>query len=276
MKNGGAAPVRSASKEKKRSSPPKVHGRFDGLVVIITGSSSGIGQATAIQFAKEGASVTLHGQSTERLEETKKQIIAAGISKSKVLIISGPIQDESIQDKLIDETAKHFGKLDVLVNNAGCPTKPGIDQNSLETFDFVFEVNVRAVYRLIQIAVPHLEKTKGSIVNLSSGLSQKPSPLMIPYSITKAAINHLTRNFASALASKGIRVNAVAPGIVSTEFHDRSGMGGNHVLDVAKNIVPLNRAGRPEEQAQLILNIAAPDNSYMTGSIIFNDGGLIL
>jgi NAD(P)-dependent dehydrogenase (short-subunit alcohol dehydrogenase family) len=166
--------------------------------------------------------------------------------------------------------------LDVLVNNAGCPTKPGIDQNSLETFDFVFEVNVRAVYRLIQIAVPHLEKTKGSIVNLSSGLSQKPSPLMIPYSITKAAINHLTRNFASALASKGIRVNAVAPGIVSTEFHDRSGMGGNHVLDVAKNIVPLNRAGRPEEQAQLILNIAAPDNSYMTGSIIFNDGGLIL
>ena len=112
--------------------------------MIVTGSSGGIGQAAAIQFAKEGASVTIHGQSTEKLDETKKLIIAAGVSKTKVLVVSGPIQEESTQDKLIDETIKHFGKLDVLVNNAGCAIKSGAEANSMETFDFIFNVNVRA------------------------------------------------------------------------------------------------------------------------------------
>ena len=113
--------------------------------MIVTGSSAGIGQAAALEFAKEGASVTIHGQSKDKLEATKKQIVAAGIPDSKVFIVSGPMQEEATQDKLIDETVKHFGKLDVLVNNAGCVTKPGVaDHNSMEVFDFVFNVNVRA------------------------------------------------------------------------------------------------------------------------------------
>ena len=233
-----------------------------------------------IKFAKEGASVVIHGQNPEKLEEVHCTIASSGVPESKLLVVSGAIQDDKVQDKLINETIKKFGRLDVLVNNAGVSMKSGADGNSLESFDLVFAINVRAVYRLIQLATPHLEKTKGSIVNISSGLSEKTYPRAMPYSISKAAINHLTRNFASVLASKGIRVNALAPGLVITEFVTRHGVPKEQsdavYDDYAKRVVPLERSSQPEEQADVILYLASPTTSYMTASIVFNDGGILV
>ena len=158
--------------------------------------------------------------------------------------------------------------------------KSGTDGNSLESFDLVFAINVRAVYRLTQLATPHLEKTKGSVVNISSGISEKVAPSVTPYSVSKAAVNHLTRNFASALAPKGIRVNALAPGLVITDFLTRHGISSEQADFVyetfAKKSVPLARSSQPEEQADTILYLAAPTTTYMTGSIVFSDGGLLV
>uniref|UniRef100_A0AC34FLM2 Uncharacterized protein n=1 Tax=Panagrolaimus sp. ES5 TaxID=591445 RepID=A0AC34FLM2_9BILA len=185
--------------------------RFDGKVVIVTGSSAGIGKTTILKLAKEGASVILHGQSKEKLEKVMAELLeVVGKDESKVLVIAGSLEDDATHNRLIDETIKRFGKLDILINNAGVASgKQGADFNGMETYDTIMAVNVRAIYHLIQLATPHLEKTKGSIVNISSPLGEIPFALSMPYSISKAALNHLTRNFARSLAEKNIRVNAV-------------------------------------------------------------------
>ena len=143
------------------------------------------------------------------MDETKRQLLAQGIPESRILIVSGAIQDFETQKALIENTVAKFGRLDVLVNNAGTGAAQGHDPQSMESFDMVMSVNVRAPYSLIQLATDELEKTKGNIVNVSSDLSTLVFPNSIPYSISKQALDHLTRNFADTLASKGIRVNAV-------------------------------------------------------------------
>uniref|UniRef100_A0AC34G0V2 Uncharacterized protein n=1 Tax=Panagrolaimus sp. ES5 TaxID=591445 RepID=A0AC34G0V2_9BILA len=184
---------------------------------------------------------------------------------------------EATHDRLIDETVKRFGRLDILINNAAIPGKAGSDPNSMEGYDAIMNVNVRAIYRLIQLATPHLEKTKGSIVNITSDLSERPMPRSMPYSISKAALNHLTRNFARSLAEKNIRVNAVGAGLTETDFITRMGMPKEaiaHIFTEVTKTIPLQRASNADEQAEMIVNIASPTNTYMTGSIVFNDGGI--
>uniref|UniRef100_A0A914Y3U7 Uncharacterized protein n=1 Tax=Panagrolaimus superbus TaxID=310955 RepID=A0A914Y3U7_9BILA len=175
-------------------------------------------------------------------------------------------------------TLKKFGKLDVLVNNAGVWLKSGENPNSVESLKHILDVNVVALYRLIEIAVAHLEKTKGNIVNISSSLSKVVQPIKIPYTISKAAVDHLTHSFAAILAPKGIRVNSVNPGLVDTEFHERSGISEdvakNRIKQYAAQSIPLGRPSTPDEQADLILFVAAPTTTYMTGSNLFNDGGV--
>uniref|UniRef100_A0A914YAN1 Uncharacterized protein n=1 Tax=Panagrolaimus superbus TaxID=310955 RepID=A0A914YAN1_9BILA len=255
--------------------------RFAEKVVIVTGSSAGIGKSTILHFAKEGASVILHGQSKEKLEKVKAELLEiVGRDESKILVIPGSLEDETTLVRLIDETIKQFGKIDILINNAGIAGgKPGADFNALETYDTIMAVNVRAIYRLIQLATPHLEKTKGSIVNITSPLGETPFILSMPYSISKAALNHLTRNFARSLAEKGIRVNAVGVGLTRTDLQTRMGlpteMLDNIFAQGAKHI-PLGRISEIDEQAEIILNIASPTNTYMTGSIIYNDGGYLI
>uniref|UniRef100_A0AC34QH48 Uncharacterized protein n=1 Tax=Panagrolaimus sp. JU765 TaxID=591449 RepID=A0AC34QH48_9BILA len=153
------------------------------------------------------------------------------------------------------------------------------DGNSLESFDLVFAVNVRAVYRLIQLAAPYLEKTKGNVVNVGSGLSEKTHPVYMPYSISKAAVNHLTRNFANSLSPKGIRVNCASPGLTLTDFVSRHGIPEQKAHEMfntlAKEATLLGRAATADEQADLILYLAAPTTTYITGSIVFNEGGIL-
>uniref|UniRef100_A0AC35EX07 Uncharacterized protein n=1 Tax=Panagrolaimus sp. PS1159 TaxID=55785 RepID=A0AC35EX07_9BILA len=248
--------------------------------VIITGSSAGIGKSTILHFAKEGASVALHGQSKEKLEKTKKELLDNGTDESKILVIAGSLEDEETHNRLINETIKKFGKLDILINNAATAGgKPGSDANELETFDIIMNVNVRAIYRIIQLATPYLEKTKGSIINITSGLAEMPFTLSMPYSISKAALNHLTRNFARSLAEKGVRVNAIGVGLTRTDLQTRMGLS-DEILDQMfsqyTKQIPLGRTSEVNEQAELILDIASPSNTYMTGSIIYNDGGILI
>ena len=200
-------------------------GEFNGKVVIITGSSAGIGQSAAILFAKNGASVTIHGRNEGNLQKTIELIEKAGGSKNKVLTVAGDITDESVQKNLINKTVEKFGRIDVLINNAGMKKKEGLqDERSLENFDYIFNVNVRAPVALTELVTPHLEKTKGNVINVSSGLAFKTLPISPFYCMTKAALDHFCRNYAVILAPKGIRVNNVNPGVTDTDFNPRHGI----------------------------------------------------
>ena len=202
-------------------------GQFAGKVVIISGSSAGIGQSAAALFAKAGASVTIHGRSEEKLQKTIQLIEKAGGSKSKILTVVGEITDENVQKNLINKTVEKFGRIDVLINNAGLMQKEGLeDYRSLENFDYVFDVNLRAPVAITELAVPHLEKTKGNIINVSSVVAQITTPRAPFYCMTKAALDHFCRNYAVILAPKGIRVNNVNPGATETEFGSRHGITG--------------------------------------------------
>uniref|UniRef100_A0AC34R6Y2 Uncharacterized protein n=1 Tax=Panagrolaimus sp. JU765 TaxID=591449 RepID=A0AC34R6Y2_9BILA len=252
---------------------------FSGKVVIVTGSSAGIGQATAVLFAKNGASVTIHGRSEEKLKETVKLIEKAGGSSSKVLMILGEITDKTVQANLINKTIEKFGKLDVLVNNAGIARKSGSEARDLDNLDYVLDVNLKAPIALTELAIPHLEKTKGNVVNVSSVAGQKAVTDFPFYSITKAGLDHFAINYAALLAAKGIRVNNLSPGLTITEFASRHGIPPQMLETIMKqyvSVIPLQRAGTSEEMAEFIAFIASDKASYMTGQIIAVDGGILV
>ena len=199
-------------------------GKFKGKVVIVTGSSTGIGQAAAVLFAKADASVTIHGRDEAKLQKTIQLIEKAGGSREKVLTVIGEITDEKVQRNIINKTIEKFGKIDVLINNAGIQKKPGEEQRSMKNLDYVLDVNLKAPIAIIELAIPHLEKTKGNIINVSSVAGQKPMAIFPFYSVAKAGLDHACRNYAQMLAPKGIRVNNLSPGSTDSEFGTRHGM----------------------------------------------------
>ena len=221
-------------------------GQFDGKVVIITGSSTGIGRSAAVLFAKAGASITIHGRNEEKLQQTIQLIEKAGGSKSKILTVVGEVTDRNVQKNLIDKTVERFGRIDVLINNAGIQKKPGEEHRSMDNLDYVIEVNLKAPIAIIELAIPHLEKTKGNIINVSSGAGQKTVPPFPFYSIAKAGLDHAGRNYAEILSSKGIRVNTLSPGATDTEFGTRHGISeADHKMVSFKIIINTMKIKRP-------------------------------
>uniref|UniRef100_A0AC34RG45 Uncharacterized protein n=1 Tax=Panagrolaimus sp. JU765 TaxID=591449 RepID=A0AC34RG45_9BILA len=199
-------------------------GKFDEKVVIVTGSSAGISQAVILAFAKEGASVVLHGTNGARIEETRKLLEQLGVSEAKLLIVRGDISDENVQDRLIEETVEKFGRIDVLINNAGLGKKDGVDYHSMDNFDYVMGVNLRAPFRLTQLALPYLEKTKGNIINTSSIVSIARTidhPMMTVYGMSKVALDTFTKYECARLAKKGVRINNINPGAFATNIGNR-------------------------------------------------------
>ncbi|KAI6206209.1 hypothetical protein M3Y94_00881600 [Aphelenchoides besseyi] len=255
---------------------------FQGKVAIVTGSSSGIGQAAVEIFATEGASVTVHGQSEERLKATADLLKKLNIPDSRVLVVRGSIEEEQTQKRLIDETIKKFGRLDILVNNAANLNADGMDTNSLENLDYIMNVNLRSLIALTRMAVPHLAKTKGNVVNVSSAGSKLVNPNCTPYVIMKAALDHYTRNAAVQYAPQGIRVNTLSPGFIETNFQSRhydceatQKAAEKFVGDALKNGVPMQRAGSAREAANVIEFLASDKASYVTGAYYVADGGLL-
>ncbi|KAI6206690.1 hypothetical protein M3Y94_00941000 [Aphelenchoides besseyi] len=255
---------------------------FQGKVAIVTGSSAGIGQAAVEIFATEGACVTVHGQSEERLKATANLLKKLNVPDSRVLIVQGAIEEEQTQKRLIDETIKKFGRLDVLVNNAACSSGHGIDPNSLENLDFVMNSNLRSLIALTRMAIPYLAKTKGNVINISSCGSQRVSPISQPYVIMKAALDHYTRNAAVQYASQGIRVNTVSPGFIDTLFRSRHDANQEkkkaietYVDRTIQIVVPLKRSGSAREVANVIEFLASDKASYVTGANWVVDGGYL-
>ncbi|KAI6174311.1 hypothetical protein M3Y98_01176700 [Aphelenchoides besseyi] len=255
---------------------------FKGKIAIVTGSSSGIGQAAAQIFATEGASVTIHGQSEERLKTTTDLLKKLNIPDSRVLVVQGAIEEEQTQKPLIDETVKKFGRLDILVNNAAVSYRDDLVPNSLENLDYVMSVNLRSLIALTRMAIPYLAETKGNVVNVSSAGSQRVSPISQPYVIMKAALEHYTRNAAVQYAEQGIRVNTVSPGFIETIFRSRHEMSDakkksieKFIEHTLKNDVPLQRGGSPHEAANVIVFLASDKASYVTGANYLVDGGYL-
>ncbi|KAF1754014.1 hypothetical protein GCK72_020572 [Caenorhabditis remanei] len=264
-------------------------GRFQGKVAIITGSSNGIGRATALLFAKEGAKVTVTGRNPERLEASKQALLDAGIPESHFLIVPADITLPSGQDDLIAKTLEKFGKLNILVNNAGASIKDpenkiGISQ-SLGTYEETMKINVESVIQMTQKTRPHLAATKGDIVNVSSIVAVKAGwSLLAYYPMAKAALDQYTRSAAIDLIAEGIRVNTVNPGIVQTGFHESEfGFTKEEAkkfydeIGSNRSSIPVGFAGRPEHIAKTIAFLADRDSSeYIIGQNIVADGGTTL
>ncbi|KAG6451483.1 uncharacterized oxidoreductase TM_0325 [Manduca sexta] len=250
---------------------------FNEKVVLITGASSGIGAATAIYLSKLSAKLALVGR-----KETNLRRIALYCEKAKgvkPLAITADVTDDGDAERIIRETVEHFGKLDVLVNNAGVIGMGGIKNSNMETYDKVMTTNMRSVYHLTMLAVPHLTESKGCIVNISSIASTKPSTMALAYNISKAAVDHFTKCVALELAADGIRVNSVNPGFVKSNLLRDIGLSDDQLELFVKNVVgnmPLKKPVEGDEVAALIAFLASDKAKSITGSHYVIDGGSLL
>lgn len=247
--------------------------QFTGKVVFITGATSGIGQACAIEFANAGAKVVCVGRNEEALQEVERKIREIG---GESLAINSDLAREHEAERVIEQALQTFGGIDVLVNAAGHLSNGTIENTSLEAWDDMMNVNVRAPFQLMQKALPSLIERRGNIVNVSSVTGLRAFPGVLAYCVSKAALDQLTRCSALELAARGVRVNAVNPGVVVTEIHKRGGMNDEAYaafLEHSKTTHPLGRTGRPEEIAALVLYLASDQASWITGATYSIDGG---
>ncbi|XP_022117395.1 3-oxoacyl-[acyl-carrier-protein] reductase FabG-like [Pieris rapae] len=244
---------------------------FVNKTVLVTGASSGIGAATAIEFAKEGATVALVGRNEKKLLKIAEQIDQIG---AKYLVIKADVSEDQDTKRIIEEVIRKLSKLDVLVNNAGLITFGSIlDGRILEAFDSVMKVNIRAHINITNLAAPHLIKSKGNIVNVSSVVGTQTGTIgMTPYCITKAALSHFSRCAAFELAEKGVRVNTVSPGPVATDILENAGLGSTKMEDVLPE-TPLKRVSDSVEVANVILFLASAKANGITGSEYIIDNG---
>jgi len=241
--------------------------------VIVTGATSGIGRAAAEMFAKEGAAVLLTGRNREALAEVEGRIHAAG---GRAASCAADLLADGAAEQVVAAAIAAFGGVDVLVNAAGIIATGSIDTTTDETWDQMMGINLKAPFRLMRAAAPHLTAKKGAIVNVSSVNGLRAFGGVLAYCVSKAAVDHLTRCAALELAPAGVRVNAVNPGVTVTNLHRRSGMDDARYgafLERSKETHPLGRPGRPEEVAALILFLASDRAEWMTGETIPIDGG---
>lgn len=247
--------------------------QFTGKVAFVTGATSGIGQACAIAFANEGANVVCVGRNAEALKDVEQKIRELG---TQPLAIKADLSREQEAQRAVEESVRVFGGIDILVNAAGHISNGTIENTSLEAWDEMMNVNVRAVFQLMQKALPSLIERKGNIVNVSSVTGLRAFPGVLAYCVSKAALDQLTRCASLELAAKSVRVNAVNPGVVVTQIHKRGGMGEEGYaafLEHSKQTHPLGRTGRPEEIADLVLFLASDQASWITGATYSIDGG---
>lgn len=241
--------------------------------VIVTGASSGIGRATAERFLDQGAQVVLIGRGKSALDE-----VGAHNNKNGFTVVAD-LADEGQTERSVTQAVEMMGGLDVLVNAAGILKAGRIEDTSIALWDEMMNINLRSIFHLMKLAVPHLEKTTGNIVNVSSVTGPRSFPGVLAYCVSKAGVDQLTRCAALELAAKGIRVNAVNPGVVVSGLHRSGGMNEDAYaafLEHSKTTHPLGRVGKPEEIADLIYFLASDRASWITGATVSIDGGRAL
>ncbi|MEF3367736.1 SDR family oxidoreductase [Methylocystis sp. 9N] len=249
----------------------KGSGRLLGRKALITGGDSGIGRATAIAFAREGADVALNYLPEEEAdaEEVMDLMGEAGV---KTTAIPGDIRDEAFCIRLVEDAARDLGGLDILVNNAARQqARESILDITTDDLDWTFRTNLYALFWITKAAVPHL-RPGSAIINTSSIVAFDPSPHLLDYSATKAAILNFSKCLAKQLAERGIRVNAVAPGPFWTALQPSGGQFPDHLTKFGHD-TPLGRPGQPAEIAPLYVLLASNEASFCTGQVFGATGG---
>ena len=244
---------------------------LSGKVAIVTGASSGIGKETALVLAAAGAKVVAIARRIELAEETASQARAKG---AEALACLADVTDFPQITQVFEDVSKKFGRIDILVNNAGLTRDNLILRMTEEEWDQVLDTNLKGMFFTTKIVARYMIKQKaGKIINVSSTSGITGNRGQCNYSASKAGIIGLTKSTARELAPRGITVNAVAPGFITTEMTDK--LRGD-IKDAALKVIPLNKFGSPSDIAKGILFLASPDADYITGHVLQIDGGLAM
>ena len=245
-------------------------GRLEGKVAVITGGNSGIGLATAKEFKEQGAQVVITGRDQQTLDEAKREI------GGDVLVVRSDASSLTEIDKLIAAVKEKFGRIDVLFVNAGIGKFAPVEAVTEELFDSIMDINFKGAYFTIQKALPLLSDNASIILNTSIN-AHIGMPNSSVYAASKAALITLARTLSAELVGRGIRVNALSPGPITTPIFNRLGLSPEALEETARNIkeqVPMKRFGRPEEIAKTALFLASSDSSFLLGTEIVADGGM--
>ena len=248
-------------------------GRLAGKVAIVTGGDSGIGRATAVLFAREGAKVAI--AYLEEHDDARITRDACEAEGTEILLSAGDLGDPDHCRGLVDAVIEKWGRLDVLVNNAG-EQHPDEDVTEItaEQLQRTFQTNIFSMFYLVQAARPHLQ-SGAAIVNCTSVTMYKGAPILLDYSATKGAITAFTRSLSENLVADGIRVNAVAPGPIWTPLNPCGGQPPENMDDFGED-TPMGRPGEPNEVAPAFLFLACDDSSYMSGQVLHPNGGIVV
>lgn len=257
--------------------------RLLGKNALITGASSGIGRAIALRFAEEGANVAINYYADAAEAEAVRQLAlqaragGAPADDKTCMIVQADIAKEDHVSRMFDTVLGTWGRLDIMVNNAGIQKPMASHESTLADFDAVLGVNLRGTYMCSRAAIQHFLSRPGGgvILNNSSVHEIIPKPLYLSYSISKGGMENLTRTLALEYADRGIRVNAVGPGAIITPIND-AWIHDPAQKAVVESHIPMGRAGRAEEVAAVFAFLASDDASYITGQTIFACGGLTL
>lgn len=249
-------------------------GRMKGRKALVTGADSGIGRAVAIAFAREGADVALNYLPEE--EDDAAEVVALIEAEGRrAIAIAGDLQEEQFCGDLVAQAVKALGGLDVVANIAGKQLAvERIEDLTTEQFDATFRTNVHALFWVCKAALPHLP-AGATIINTASIQAYQPSPNLLDYAPTKAAIVNFTKALAQQVAERGIRVNAVAPGPIWTPLQPAGGQPPEAIPEFGSQ-TPLKRAGQPVEMASAYVLLATQESSYITGEVIGATGGMLL
>lgn len=246
---------------------------FAAKTLLITGATSGIGKATALRFATAGATVAAVGRNESALAELKTEIAGLG---AQCLTLRADLSREEEMEGVVAKTVEQFGSIDILVNAAGHISSGTIETTTPAAWDAMININLRTAFVLMQTSMPALIERRGNIVNVSSVTGLRAFPGVLAYCVSKAGLDQLTRCAALEVASKGVRVNAVNPGVVVTEIHKRGGMTEEQYdtfLEHSRTTHPLGRVGQASEIAELISFLASERASWITGATYSIDGG---
>jgi 3-oxoacyl-[acyl-carrier protein] reductase len=245
--------------------------RFDDTTVIVTGGSRGIGKATAALFALEGANVMILDVMEDVGRETVNEIASTG---GKACFMKVDVCDQSSLQKALDKAIEEYGKVDVLINNAGITADSSLKKMTEEQFDKVIAVNLKGVFNCTKIFGMHMAQNgKGAIINASSIVAHYGNFGQTNYVATKTGVIGMTKVWARELGPKGVRVNAIAPGFIETDMIKTV---PEEILDKLRAQVPLKRLGKPEDIANAYLFLASGEAAYINGTVLNVDGALVI